>query len=154
MSFGKFYGGDLISLSGGLSIKPNPRLAIEPGLNWNRVERTDLNTPVLVGEYDYNNRLIPRIRTSYSFTPNLSFNSFVQINIDKKRQQDSFHLNTVTMNFLLAYRSPFGHSFFLAFNQFHNDSLDTDPTFGPYDRTPLRLRDQQLVAKFSYLLNL
>ena len=154
MSFGKFYGGDLISLSGGLSIKPNPRLAIEPGLNWNRIERSDLTTPVVVGEYDYNNRLIPRIRTSYSFTPNLSFNSFVQINIDKKRQQDSFHLNTVTMNFLVAYRSPFGHSFFLAFNQFHNDSLDTDPTFGPYDRTPLRLRDQQLVAKFSYLLNL
>jgi len=150
---GKFYGADLVSLSGELSIKPNPRLAIEPGLNWNRIERPD-RTGLAVDEFDFNNRLIPRLRGTYSFTPNLSFTSFVQLNNDKKRQQDNFHLNTVTMNFLMAYRSPYGHSFFLAFNQFHDDSLDTDASFGAFNRTPIRLRDRQFVAKFSYLLNM
>jgi hypothetical protein len=63
-------------------------------------------------------------------------------------------LNTVTVNLLLAYRSPFGHSFFLALNQFRDDDLDTDASYGSFNRTPIRLRDQQIVAKVSYLLNL
>jgi len=91
---------------------------------------------------------------NYSFTPNLSFNTFMQFNADRFRETDDFHLNTVTMNLLVAYRSPFGHSFFLAFNQFRDDDLDVVADFDPFERTPLRMRDQQIVAKVSYLLNL
>ena len=154
--FGKFYTADLISFSNELSLKPNPRVAFEPSVTWTRIKQAENLIPELQGnnEYYYSNRLIPRIRARYSFTPNLSFTSLVQMNMDKKRPGDSFHLNTITMNFLLAYRAPFGHSFFLAFNQFRDDSLDTDASFGPYSRTPLRLRDQTLTAKFSYLFNL
>ena len=151
--YGEFYGADLLSLSSELSLKPNPRLAIEPGITRSRVDRGGRDG-LEVDEFDHNTRLIPSMRLSYSFTPNLSFSSFVQLNADRQRQNDQYHLNTVTMNILLAYRSPFGHSFFLAFNQFRDDDLDTGGDFGVYERTPLRLRDQQIVAKVSYLLNL
>ena len=153
VQFGKFYGADLLSLSTRVSFKPNPQVAFEPGINWNRVDRGN-RTGLTADQFDHSTRLIPRFRMNYSFSPNLSFTSYVQLNTDRKRTQDGFHLNTITMNFLVAYRSPFGHSFFLAFNQFRDDNLDTDNSFGPFNRTPLRLRDQQLVAKVSYLLNL
>lgn len=151
--FGKFYGANLLSASGELSIKPSPRFAFEPGISWTRLERPD-RAGLLPNEFDYRTRVIPRARVNYSFTPNLSLTSFLQLNTDKQRTQDNLHLNTVTMNILLAYRSPYGHTFFLAFNQFHDDSLDTDGSFDPFSRTPLRLRDQQFVAKISYLLSL
>lgn len=151
--FGRFYGADLLSFSTELSFKPNPRLAFEPGINWTRLDRGN-RTGLAADEYDHNTRLIPRFRGNYSFTPNLSFTSYVQLNADKRRGQDGYHLNTVTMNFLIAYRSPFGHSFFLAFNQFRDDDLDTDPSVSAFTRTPMRMRDQQVVAKVSYLLNL
>ncbi len=151
--FGKFYSADLLSLSSELSIKPNPRFALEPGITRSRVDRGN-RLGLDEGEYDHRTQLIPSVRISYAFTPNLSFSSFVQLNADRQRKADAFHLNTVTMNLLVAYRSPFGHSFFLAFNQFRDDDLDTDGSFGIFERTPLRLRDQQIVAKVSYLLNL
>ena len=151
--YGRFYGADLLSLSSELSIKPNPRFALEPGITRSQVDRGN-RLGLENDEYDHRTQLIPSVRMSYAFTPNLSFSSFIQLNADRQREIDDFHLNTVTMNLLLAYRSPFGHSFFLAFNQFRDDDLDTDGTFGVYERTPLRLRDQQLVAKVSYLLNL
>ncbi len=151
--YGKFYGADLLSLSSELSIKPNPRFALEPGITRSSVNRGS-REGLEDDEYDYRTQLIPSVRMSYAFTPNLSFSSFIQINADRQRENDDFHTNTVTMNLLLAYRSPFGHSFFLAFNQFRDDDLDTDGSFGVYERTPLRLRDQQIVAKVSYLFNL
>ena len=151
--YGRFYGADLLSLSSELSIKPNPRFALEPGITRSRVDRGN-RLGLEDDEYDHRTQLIPSVRMSYAFTPNLSFSSFVQLNADRQREIDDYHMNTVTMNLLLAYRSPFGHSFFLAFNQFRDDDLDTDGTFGVYERTPLRLRDQQIVAKVSYLLNL
>lgn len=151
--YGTFYGADLLSLSSELSIKPNPRLSFEPGITRSRVDRGS-RSGLDHDEYDHNTRLIPSVRLNYSFTPNLSFSSFIQLNADRHTEVDDFHLNTVTMNLLLAYRSPFGHSFFLAFNQFRDDDLDTDLTFDPFERTPLRLRDQQIVAKVSYLFNL
>lgn len=151
--YGRFYGADLLSLSSELSIKPNPRFALEPGITRSQVDRGN-RLGLEDDEYDHRTQLIPSVRMSYAFTPNLSFSSFIQLNADRQREIDDFHLNTVTMNLLLAYRSPFGHSFFLAFNQFRDDDLDTDGTFGVYERTPLRLRDQQIVAKVSYLLNL
>ncbi len=153
VQFGRFYGADLLSLSSELSIKPNPRFALEPGITRSQVDRGN-RMGLEPDEYDHRTQLIPSVRMSYAFTPNLSFSSFIQLNADRQREIDDFHLNTVTMNLLLAYRSPFGHSFFLAFNQFRDDDLDTDGTFGVYERTPLRLRDQQIVAKVSYLLNL
>lgn len=151
--YGRFYGADLLSLSSELSIKPNPRFALEPGITRSQVDRGN-RLGLEDDEYDHRTQLIPSVRLSYAFTPNLSFSSFIQFNADRQREIDEYHLNTVTMNLLLAYRSPFGHSFFLAFNQFRDDDLDTDGTFGVYERTPLRLRDQQVVAKVSYLLNL
>lgn len=151
--YGKFYGADLLSLSTELSLKPSPRLAFEPGITRSRVDR-GTRAGLADDEYDHNTRLIPSVRLNYSFTPNLSFSSFIQLNADRYAEADDFHLNTVTMNLLLAYRSPFGHSFFLAFNQFRDDDLDTDLSFDPFERTPLRLRDQQIVAKVSYLFNL
>ena len=151
--YGRFYGADLLSLSSELSIKPNPRFALEPGIARSQVDRGN-RLGLEDDEYDHRTQLIPSVRLSYAFTPNLSFSSFIQFNADRQREIDEYHLNTVTMNLLLAYRSPFGHSFFLAFNQFRDDDLDTDGTFGVYERTPLRLRDQQIVAKVSYLLNL
>ena len=84
----------------------------------------------------------------------MSFSSYMQFNANRRRDSDDFHLNTVTMNLLVSYRSPFGHSFLLAYNQFRDDDIDTDDTFSPFARTPLRLRDQQIVAKVSYLFNL
>jgi hypothetical protein len=151
--FGRFYGGDLLSLSAEASFKPNPRMAFEPGISWTRLDRGN-RIGLASDQFDYNSRIIPRFRMNYSFSPNLSFTSFVQLNSDKKIVQDNFHLNTVTVNLLLAYRSPFGHSFFLALNQFRDDDLDTDASYGSFNRTPIRLRDQQIVAKVSYLLNL
>lgn len=153
LRFGRFYGADLLSLSSELSIKPNPRFALEPGITRSRVDRGN-RRGLEDDEYDHRTQFIPSLRMSYAFTPNLSFSSFIQLNGDRHREMDDYHLNTVTMNLLLAYRSPFGHSFFLAFNQFRDDDLDTDGSFGVYERTPLRLRDQQIVAKVSYLLNL
>ncbi len=151
--YGRFCGADLLSLSTELSLKPNPRLAFEPGITRSRVDRGS-RVGLEDDEYDHNTRLIPSVRLNYSFTPNLSFSSFIQLNADRHTEVDDYHFNTVTMNLLLAYRSPFGHSFFLAFNQFRDDDLDTDLTFDPFERTPLRLRDQQIVAKVSYLFNL
>ncbi len=151
--YGRFYGADLLSLSSELSIKPTPRFALEPGITRSRVDRGN-RLGLEADEYDHRTQLIPSVRMSYAFTPNLSFSSFVQFNADRQREIDTYHLNTITMNLLLAYRSPFGHSFFLAFNQFRDDDIDTDSTFGVFERTPLRLRDQQIVAKVSYLFNL
>ncbi len=151
--YGRFYGADLLSLSSELSIKPTPRFAFEPGITRSRLDRGS-RAGLETDEYDHNTRLIPSVRLNYSFTPNLSFSSFIQLNADRHTEADDYHLNTVTMNLLLAYRSPFGHSFFLAFNQFRDDELDTDISFDPFERTPLRLRDQQIVAKVSYLFNL
>ncbi|MBM3264052.1 MAG: hypothetical protein FJY97_11595, partial [candidate division Zixibacteria bacterium] len=153
MRFGKFYNADILSLSGELSLKPNARFSAEPAVTWTRITRTG---PLAFGgnQYDYNSRMIPRIRSTYSFTPNFSISTFIQLNIDKRRTQDAFHLNTVTTNFLLSYRSPYGHSFFLAFNQFHDDALDAVNSFDVFARKPLRMREQTLVAKMSYLFNL
>lgn len=151
--YGKFYGADLLSLSGELSFKPNPRVAFEPGITRSRVDRKT-RAGLTDDEYEQITKLIPSVRMSYTFTPNLSFSSFLQFNSDRRRESDNFHLNTVTMNLLIAYRSPFGHSFLLAFNQFRDDDIDTDDAFNSFERTPLRLRDQQIVAKVSYLLNL
>ncbi|MBT5874386.1 MAG: carbohydrate binding family 9 domain-containing protein [Candidatus Latescibacteria bacterium] len=154
--FGKFYSADLISLSGELSLKPNPKFSLEPGVTWTRIDQPGTLGATLAAnnKFFYKNGLIPRLRGRYSFTPNLSLTSFVQMNADKKRPSDSFHTNTITMNFLLAYRSPFGHAFFLAFNQFLDDDIDTDSSFGAYSRTPLKLRDQTVTAKVTYLFNL
>lgn len=153
LQIGEFYGGDLISFSGEVRYKPTNRLAFEPGITWTRLKRDD-RIGLNPDEFDFNNRLIPRFRFNYSFSPNLTVNSFVQFNADKRRPEDAFHLNTVTMNFLIAYRSPFGHSFFFAVNQFYDDALDTVDSFDPFNRTPLRLRDQTVVAKIAYLFNL
>lgn len=151
-SFGKFYSGRLASVSGEALYKPVDRLSLSLGLTQTRLKRPD-RAGLANDEYDYNHSLIPRVRFNYSFTTNLLVNALVQFNADKRRPQDGFHLNTVTSNFLISYRSPYGHSFFLAFNQFSDDAVST-MNFGPYDRAPLRLRGQTIVAKVAYLLNL
>ena len=153
LRWGTFYDANLFSLSGKFSIKPNPRLAIEPGITRSQVDRGN-RTGLDEDQFEQNTQLIPNIRMSYSLTPNMSFSSYMQFNANRRRDSDDFHLNTVTMNLLVSYRSPFGHSFLLAYNQFRDDDIDTDDTFSPFARTPLRLRDQQIVAKVSYLFNL
>ncbi|MBI4551118.1 MAG: hypothetical protein HY710_02535, partial [Candidatus Latescibacteria bacterium] len=151
-SFGKFYSGRLASVFGEALYKPVDRLSLSLGLTQTRLKRPD-RAGLTNDEYDYNHSLIPRVRFNYSFTTNLLVNALVQFNADKRRPQDNFHLNTVTSNFLISYRSPYGHSFFLAFNQFSDDAVST-MNLGPYDRAPLRLRGQTIVAKVAYLLNL
>ncbi|MBI4552976.1 MAG: hypothetical protein HY710_11995, partial [Candidatus Latescibacteria bacterium] len=152
-TIGEFYGGRLMSVSGEAQYRPVDRLVLSLGLTETRLKRPD-RVGLASTEYDYNHSLIPRTRFSYSFTPNLFVTSLVQLNANKRRPGDDFHLNTVTSNFLIAYRSPFGHSFFIAFNQLSDDALSTTTTFGPYDRTPLRLRDRTIVAKMAYLFNM
>jgi hypothetical protein len=150
---GKFYSADLRSISLTGRYAPNARFLFETTLAETRIDRPDRNG-LSASQFDFNRRLIQRYRVSYSFTPNLAVSGFIQLNADKRRPQDAFHLNTITMNALLAYRSPYGHSFFLALNQFYDDTLDTVSGFNPFDRIPRRLRDQTIVGKMSYLFNL
>ncbi|MBM3265644.1 MAG: carbohydrate binding family 9 domain-containing protein [candidate division Zixibacteria bacterium] len=152
LTFGKLYNANVRTVSVTARYVPTPKISLESTFSDTDLKRA--STPADTTRFHFSHRIIQRFRINYSFTPNLSLTSFVQLNADKRRPQDGFHLNTITTNFLVAYRSPHGHSFFIAYNQFNDDALDTQTGFSVFQRTPLRLRDQTIVAKVAYLFNL
>lgn len=151
-TFGKLYNADVRTVSITSRYVPTSKISFETTFSDTHVKR--LGTLADSTRFNFNHRILQRFRLNYSFTPNLAVTTFVQLNADKRRPADGFHLNTVTTNFLISYRSPYGHSFFIAYNQFNDDALDTKSGFNVFQRTPLRLRDQTLVAKISYLFTL
>ena len=149
---GKLYNATVRTVSITSRYVPTPKISFESTFSDTHVKRAA--TLADSTRFNFNHRIIQRFRLNYSFTPNLAITTFVQLNADKRRPQDGFHMNTITTNFLVSYRSPYGHSFFIAYNQFNDDALDTQTGFNVFQRTPLRMRDQTLVAKISYLFTL
>lgn len=140
---GIFYDGRRRTVDTEITLKPMYRARIEPILTYNRLEREKvLNAPW------FDERWIPRLRLSYSFSPNLFVSAFTQMNANKGTPDGDLNVRALVSNFLFAYTMPQGHTFFLAYNQFSDDDFD------PLGQRRLRPASQAIVAKFSYLFNL
>ncbi|MBI4531796.1 MAG: hypothetical protein HY709_09750, partial [Candidatus Latescibacteria bacterium] len=137
INIGQFYDADLQRASAALLIKPFTGLSLNPTFDWSRLEREDGSiTRKGVSR-------VLSLRARKAITPDFYVSAYIQ----NRRTTDQNDQTTKTFisNALVAYQTPTGHAFYLAYNEFQ-------------EYNTLRERweavDRVLLAKLSYLWNI
>lgn len=130
-TIGQFFNGNRRTFTFEGGIRYGSRLAFEPRYELNDVELTDINAL----KQDITAHIIG-LRTSYSFSPNISARSLVQWNSQSERFSANFRFNYIIRP---------GSDLFIVYNE------RRDSNTGGFPGDPM---DRAIVVKLAYLFNL